>query len=555
MARNTRNNNNRNSQVKREQPRKDSKSKRINMDNERVSKAGRDFKEVKEELKEIGFKKTGKCNDIRWYASNPELLKSAASLPFSTTAGMPLPFTNDTTVPGVLTVRYIPSLGMNSRINSGSLATNANQSAVNQAAKNIYSFVVHANSRNQSYDAPDLMLNIMAGAQVFAYIALGIRAYGTMRKFHQQNNYTPQALINAMGFDYDDLSANLANMWFDLNELIARASQIWIPNDLPFIERWFWLNTNIYRDGDSVKSQYYMFIPKQIYMLSETGSTTGTSLIPVSWDVDGGRTWEGYMTLANNMLNALLDSQDRGIMYGDILKAYGPEKLYRIQEITSDYMVEPVYDQEVLTQIENSNSFSRLAGAITQSDTGVIYQNFSTTGTTGDPVTPTIGMSNYPIQPQILNFHTPEAPTPEMIMISTRLKSCGGFVTMSSGVVSAVAPVATGTEYVFDYEIWFYNAGQLTNEHITSDYWFNPTTGSGSHIRAMAHWAAFDWAPWLYSISGTTLSSYTAVGSYGKGVAPAYAVGDFDQYTTIDFDELIKMHATAQYSEFGVPSI
>lgn len=518
-------------QIKREQPRKDSDQKRVNFDNERESKFEKD-------MEGRGWEKTSKCNDVRWYAKNPELLRAAASLPFSTVTGEVLDFTGQEAVPGVLQLAWSPSIGNNGGFN-----------AINQASNAIYSFTVHANSRNYSYDPADEMMLILAGAQLFSFIAHGIRAYGTMKTFDQRNKYLPQALITAMGFDYDDLRNNLSQMWFDLNELVARSAQIWIPNELPVIERWFWLNSNLYMDGDSVKSQYYIMVPRVVYQYNETLDETGGGLSLTTWSPYTANTWAQYMEIVNGMFKALLDSQDRGMIFGDILKAYGQDKIYALNEIPSDYQVLPVYDREVLTQIENSTSINMLPGAISQDAQGNIKQESATARLTA-PSLPTMTAGNFGLQRTILNFHFKDVPTPEQIMVATRLTAQNTNTIVNAGKITGFLPGYAGTEWVTGYRIYYFNSEGLQYQM------FQTCNANSMTADVMRRVQAFDWSPWLYSADGTpliTAATYPFPAGKTVTLTPQNAAGDFDNYTIIDWQTLKKMHDTAVYSEFGVP--
>lgn len=82
-------------------------------------------------------------NDIAWYNKNPELLKASCSVSFGQRAGFKLGMEKTPTIPGVMSLYWVPSIGT------------GNPSRI--AQDNLYSYVVHANSRNTSYDPVDLM--------------------------------------------------------------------------------------------------------------------------------------------------------------------------------------------------------------------------------------------------------------------------------------------------------------------------------------------------------------------------------------------------------------
>lgn len=510
--------------ARKQQPRKDSKAKRVNFDNTREDKFERD------EMRERSGWKDNRSNDVSWYARNAELLRSAASIPFSTTIGMPLDFDRTTSVPGVMTLQWCPIVG------------GAYNAPLNQAARSLYSYLVHANSRNYSYNDPDLMIMIMAGANVFSAYALGVRAYGTMRRFSQLDYYTPEALVTAQGFNYEDLKKNLSRMWFDLNELSARLTQIWVPNTLPVFNRWFWLNSNIYKDGDSAKSQYYQFVQSQFYQYIAPASGGAGKLQPYIW-VSGAsksNTWDEYMNMMNSLLDTLLSSEDRGIIFGDILNAYGADKIFAVNAISSDYMVEPVYDKEVLTQIENA-TVTRWRPANVEQDTvtNTLVQRWNTGAT--------LDNGYFAPSVQVLNFHQIEPPTPEQIMVATRLKVAGCYTvnyTGGSTTVLELSPDAYGTEIIVGVTVVNYNwtGGTKSMNYllVTTDL-LKPQSDTINTL-SVYRWSAFDWAPWIY-MTGTVTQPTSA--DQHIEIKATRALGDWDNYTFISVAELNKMHTTA----------
>lgn len=534
------------SNTRRQQPRKDSKSKRINEDNARLSKVERDIDEGKAAWMRGARAKD--CNDIAWYASNSELLKSAASMPFSTTIGLPIFRENGLTmpaVPGVMAIYWEPF------VNGG------DRSAIQQAANSIYSYIVHANSRNYNYNAPDLMLMILAGIDVFKMLGVGIRAFGAMQNFEQQNYYTPKALLAAMGFDYDDLRSNLSKMWFDLNELIARSKQVWIPNVMPVLERWFWMSTNVYMDASSVKAQYYLFVPASYYVFEEKTSSTGSSLSANIWAIPTTgspnlKTWAQYLTIMNTMIDALLNAEDRGIIFGDILNAYGADKLYALNAIAVDYKTVPTYNAEVLTQIENCNCVDCSVQGIQQDANG----NLMTVSS--QVYTSTLNTYRFKTQ-AIINFHQTTPPTPEQIMIATRMMALGATVQSVTGSgedqTVQILPTAAGTEFGKFIEVftlnWSTGVPVVEAHQMAQEFGFS-SSGVAVLDRKFTDWAPFDWAPWLYAMNTNPSVTPTVGMELGKPISKA--LGDFDNYGEMNIPTLQKMHTTAVYSEFGIPT-
>lgn len=558
---------------KREEPKKDSKEPRVNYDNTREDKFERDMAKDHN-------------NDVAWYAHNPELLRSAGSYGFSYTTGARLPFNNSgmQSVPGVMNFAWKPQFG------------GLTIEVVNKAADQIYNFVVHGNSRNTRYTASDMIMTVLATSNVFSMLAAMIRAYGTMNRFSDRNDYTPYALIEAMGFEYDDLEEHLSDMWFDINHMVADVAALWLPKNLPIVARQFWMNTNVYTDAPTAKAQYYLYTQSLYLRYNERQFNTGTSLSPATvnigtaavpeWVVfepglDGRQyTWNQWKATFKQMYSALIKAEDRGTMLGDILKAYGRDALYSLAEVPVGYRVEYVYSQEVLTQFENMTVLPAATywTGLKQDDNFQVQSYYSDPNSTIDLLK---SEATYPPSEQVLNFHQQETPTAEQIMVATRMKVAGPVyahvpVTTTpiwddsdtSGTAQTTSdkrvniPYCTGTEVCQAVRVWYRGDGSgagmldLTSTGIQ----MNIATGTFS-ISEAAYWTAFDWAPWIYH----TYSAYTnssgkidqtvkdAIDPVPRRLLPKWAFGDWDNYTMMTGEDLFKLHVAAVYSELGVP--
>lgn len=554
--------NGKHSRPRREQPRKDSKSKRVNYDNERVSKFERD---EKKDLSKMGKgmyvaaqwdNKPG-TNDISWYAKNPELLKAAASVPFYSILGHTWPNAKSTeALPGIMAINYSPCVGVS--------YDTKGPYALNQAGRQMYSYLVHANSRNYNYEYQDLMMMVLAGAQVFSLLGSMIRAYGYTKIYSEQNMYLPHGPITAMGFILEDLRDNLGNMWFDINEMIARVGQIWIPNIMPLIQRWFWLNSNVFRDANDPKGQMYMFNQVLYWVLSETDSTNGTALKPLMLGSSrftpgyaGGATnatqytWADWKTAFNTAMNALLASEDRGMIFGDILNAFGADKIYAIAQIPSDYRLEPIFNQEVLTQIENLTLAKGLMqvgvrqhhGANSAAEESTMYPLW-------DKIANKVMTNCRGVVPDlaVLNFHHPEQPTPEEIAIATRLQAVGSIIKATVPVMDSDGTVGTNTQPVpqsagseIVNEVIMYNIdfGNPLEEEIAMLVDVEGTASQSNLVKKTDTYSkisSFDWHPFIYDMNWYDTTNKTtwvvpANRNTPVGEVPRWPAGDYENYT------------------------
>lgn len=529
----------------------------------RNSKRGRTSGDTERQIKEDA-KGPGR-NDFSWYNHNPELLRAATSLPFAPILGTGVFPSANTAIPGIMSIQWYPSYGSGVR-----------PTALNQASDSVYSFVVHANSRNYNYTAPDLTILTFAGMQVFMMLAAMRRAFGVVKYYAEENRYLPDALLAAMGFDPVDLRQHLGSAWYDINNLIDQSRQLWIPNAFPILERWFELNSNVYTDAQGLKAQIYVFVQAGYYEYAEKWLTTGSAM-KMTRAYSGGYAdenaggffspgagtkypWETWVNTCQHLINNLVESEDRGIIYGDILNAYGKERLYGLDAIPADFMVSPVFNAEMLMQIENITTVENIVLGLQQLEED-IYPIYDLRVSQD---------SNASTNDVLLNFHFPGQPSPEHIAVATRLTTCGVTVakaqaaqraTTSTGEYVITNPeskvikmsIARGSETVGDIRLWQYD---LQNHAITNFPVYLARTTNSANTNDL--WMmAFDWHPFLYGVSSNFASGHTFVeADLGKPVYTTnFAYGDYDNYAFVSQENIKRIHDAAMFSLLGVPQV
>lgn len=555
------------------QGRKDSKDPRVNADNEREAKFIKQY-----EKDGMRPKVSDKPNDISWYSRNPELLKAAASLPFNSVLGQTIMPNGTQYIPGVMRLNFSFAYGgFDSSIYPAGidLTKDIYPAAINQAGKSVYSFLVHANSRNYNYEYQDLQMVICAGIQVFCALATVIRAYGVAKTYPEKSIYAPDALLRGMGFDPDEFRYNLGQIWFDINNLITQTQQIWIPKELPLLKRWIWMCSNVFTDSQSALGQRYIFVPQNFHMYNETADTTGGSLEPATFTEDGtnyetlvtsnANNWNNWKSTIQHMIDRLVNSEDRGIMFGDILNAYGASNIFALPPVDVQTTILPVFNAEVLTQIENFTPTQGYCYGLGQTPLG-LYPKMG--GTAFNSKKSNAGQApNTPV----LNFHQPGQPTPEQIVVATRMMACGTVSTdhhyvntfgskaenvkrLELGSGTVMMPVTFGSEV--PGTIYFVVKGSSSTWDLKDFFNIWPSSGnftawsmfSTNHM-IPGDYLSFDWAPFLYKLGSA--SNTGAVGEdLGKVIA---AYGDYDNYTILNLIEVGKLHQMAMYSEFGLP--
>lgn len=294
----------------------------------------------------------GSTNDPYWYAADPNLLRDAASIPFSWALGTPVDYNNDyrsnDAIPGICALSVIPSVG---------LATDAD-APINVASTALYSFVRHANSGHTNYDSPDLMLYCTAMANVYSFINYAQRLYGLATMYSQRNRYMPRYLVEAQDVDFDNIASDLANFRYWLNIFVSKASSLAVPATMSYFTRISFLFQNVYCEGESVKDQLYLVKPAGFYHfdMNQEGSYAGKLIFkPLKPATEGGKlTLAQIRAYGDEMLNNILLDEDMNIMSGDILKAYGDGGIIKLVSMPEVYPIVPIYDEMFLTQIKNA---------------------------------------------------------------------------------------------------------------------------------------------------------------------------------------------------------
>lgn len=482
-----------------------------------------------------------------WMVASDVIAKSVASISFNTATGAPvdlgLPKTvinqDFATIPGVMTLTYLPTPG---------ISTN-NNSAVNLAARALYSYVRHANSGHSNYDAPDLMMYLLAMDSMYSYLSWARRLYGYLSLYTQYNRYVPRALIEANGVNYDDLMANPAKFRSSLNLLIQSAGALVIPNSLGFIKKHMWMTSNCYLDDMSVKAQLYQFVPEGYWKYDELNGPGQLTFTPVG----GGKllTIDEVIAAGRAIINPLVGSEDINIMSGDILKAYGNDGIFKVGLIDEDYSVVPSYNPSALNIIQNA---TMIDGVISTKD-NVITQDVSVSPNGGailyNPTITATTAGTYGYQftgaNRILTMHkddiTPrDVITATMGMVCTtgndinlKIRSCG----------SEIFRTATISRFTADTN------GNLTLSNLaTQGYVSVLDTSQVAHFTSFLKYTAV----MNYFNDHPAQLAYTVKTEGGKTSIELVSVNlDVDNYAVISPETLDNIHDASLMAMFNVP--
>lgn len=468
-------------------------------------------------------------NDSSWYTNNGQLTHDAGTYSFNNAIGARIRNISmlppddeayvDMSMPGIMTIRLIPSVGK---------STDA-FTPINVASRAIYDKVNYKNSRNFSYEAPDLMMYLCSIASAYSYHAYLSRIYGVLNTFSQTNRYIPDALVKAMGANPSDLRKQMADFRYYINYFARKVNTFVVPVGISFFEQAYWMYSNVYMDADSIKAQLYVYAPFAFWRYNETGTEYGGSLVPYTisnaWTT--GASLNDLIDFGNNLLEPLFRSQDINNISTDVMKAF-ENQIITLPDITSDFAVVPVYNPEVLTQIHNAYAPGDIAltqgrGAVTQdpNDGTLRY----TLLTNSDRV-------KLHAHADILIDMPMDNPSPEDVAVATRLHP----IFNDDGTIES-----SNTFLPYDFVVWNFVGDLSGNWSVDKTSYTSEMAGV---VSACANFSKFNDAPLLY------LSTFSATPLAYTTLTSEFIHGDVYNYTTIDKQDMVTIDEACILSLF-----
>jgi len=508
---------------------------------------------------------TSKDNDASWYLVNGQLAKDVASFSFNNATGDRMVFAPNELYGSGLPNAYFRMPGIASLLTGPTIGVSVDAtSPINVASRNIYSFVRHANSGHSNYDPNDLMTYLMAMDSIQTYWSYLVRIYGVTQTFQQRNRYIGDALLKAMGVQASSIRSNLAEFRSYINQFAIQASVLAVPNTMSYYLRHAWMYQNVYCDEDNPKAQLFMYVPAYLYKYAIMDNGAGglqAKLLTVDKTSQGNikdgiklNTFGDLVTYGDDLLNAALTQEDVGIMSGDILKAYGSDKIYRFNQIDESYAIAPVFSEEVLAQFHNSTFAGRRIAYLDLSGGGTGVYRIDAERALSVLQNNEVGKGWLEFAPafinaaelnytQLLDLWVAD-PSPELCLVASRNKMVAtpsgvGVVDIKGEPISshtAYVAQTIGSEIILDVTISVYD--DAAGDTVTYDVF--PRSNTGYNTNVVGFTTKFNQFPLLR-------------GTANKNSAVTFPVGEVSNYALLNYVDIAPMHKTALLSMFGVP--
>lgn len=269
------------------------------------------------------------------------IMVAAANFPFAMKAG-----TSSTEVVkfgliGVAIYKWLLSCG-----NVGELAGSDLANGANLGAYELYTAMRNHNSGATNYDAPDLMLFVLYYGQVMSILSYLKQCYRMCNTFKIMNTQIPSTLKKHAGIE--SWTGSLARVRSIINQAIVKLNSIYVPNNITIFDRWRTLFESTFVDADCDRGTIMWNMPKYLPQLSTDETKITFTAITDEFKLE---TLEATL---NTLISSIYNSQAFHIMSGDLMRAYGIEKQFKLELVEDNAELSISYSDAVVQQYHNA---------------------------------------------------------------------------------------------------------------------------------------------------------------------------------------------------------
>lgn len=489
-------------------------------------------KEVEEDKKVM---KDGDINNPAYYYESADVLDQVMNFSFNEYGGMPVELWADENYGSMSNVTWdnhmVASFWVNPSIpETADTSPTAMDGATTAALRNFLK-LSGSNAKTTNYAPQDVSILILALAEVIKCSTFIARAFGIAYLFNYRNRTYPEVLLRAMGIDPDSFSKNLADWRVRYNKLLAVASKIPFPADLPLFRKAADLYGSLYcDDNDSALAQTYMLCPYSFWMYDETYDSNGAGLVTTKIVNPNGLIGMNQVLDAfESMISVLLTSSALNYIYSDVMRCQQKgyiTNMLTFNPIPENYIVMPVYNEEVKDWLHNAVFMGAPLATGSHHVTGLKFSNV----TNENDVSCMAATNKLLYHPQfkvatkygfeaLIDFDHDNV-TIEQKVRATRFTQ--RYDTITDGTNHWTDETALNDEYLV--EACFYLDATNGNPDATiSGTWLNAPSNVGATLKLMDVMSKFDWFPLQYRF-------YT-----DGGVDKVAVIGDTDYYTNVDY--------------------
>lgn len=330
--------------------------------NYRKDKADK-LKETKEQYStkgdDKGYALRSGYNEPSWYNSNDRLVQDSVKIPFTNQLGRPIELGSDPLFNGEYSISdyTVPGIMVLNMVNTPGIAKSA-VDGVNLAASMIFQKMRKDLSTYASYSAADVIMYCLGIDSIYSQYANIARLFGLCGAYSAYNLYAPRDLVcAAYGFTYsefDDIIKNLNDYRARFNNLIFKASTLYLPVDFTIISRHTWLYSNYFLDTVGKKSQMYIHRMMGFHKLNETLSNNGTALEYI----EHATTLSGLLEEFAVCIEMYRNSDSMLKIAADMRRAFQESSAWQLAYVDEAFLIPPMpMDDHLRNQVHNLDIF------------------------------------------------------------------------------------------------------------------------------------------------------------------------------------------------------
>lgn len=296
-------------------------------------------------------------NSPQWYYPNPTIKSMATAMNFNIRSGSVINLEKEHALTyNDLFINRMPGVCTNIHVDIPGVSTDPT-SPVNQEAFNIYTTIrKNVSLSTLPFEAPDLFNYLYAVGFAYAWITFMRRIYRTLCVYDRLNNYTPDALLYAMGVDTTDLSFKGENLKFYLDYQARRINKMYLPKGVAWVDKMIDTYQHIYIDEDIAKAQFILDVPGVVWQFQVDSTTSKGKVVALQshLNVPGGNNFEWFRNMTESLINPIFNDEDFGTITGYLSRAFGDNHdPYNILEWDSS-PIQFEYSKEYLEKWHNA---------------------------------------------------------------------------------------------------------------------------------------------------------------------------------------------------------
>lgn len=222
-------------------------------------------------------------------------------------------------LPTASRIRVSPTIGPISQSGGADLTLDP----INVAATSTFVALSAMNNKQTLYAPQDVQLMVLSVGQLYAIEEYIRRALKFSFLIDSRNLAVPRTYFAAMGIDFDDYRANIANYRDQFNVLITKINSIRFMYNIPYLKKCYEIYRSAYRDSMTDMYGVHFIVPATTWKLNDIKNEFGGGLDTINVvPSQGTRPLSEYLEILDDLISAVRTSATFNVIYSDILSLY-----------------------------------------------------------------------------------------------------------------------------------------------------------------------------------------------------------------------------------------